>query len=443
MMKTRKISLFYKVLLGIVLVLLAAFCYIRFGLLRPWLARFEAAQPKHASQEVFADLFSPADWGRVYDLAGLEAGVYGDREGFARSMEELTSGQEFALVETSAGLSGGRRYIVKAGGDSVAAFTLAGSETEKGETVWELDKVELLLGQTGTVSVLAPEGWSVLVNGVLLEEDCVAQTVETAAERYLPEGVRGRRTVLWQTQASAIRQAEVTVLDEEGQAVPLSYEGGRFTAEEPEEEPGEEVRAALLGAAETYARFMIRESSSEQLRRYFDSESQIYRTIRSSELWVNNTAGHSFENQEISEYYRYSPELFSARVKMDMNVRRKNGSLKGYHVDSTFFFRQTAAGWRAYEMTNVDVGREITRTRLIFMNGQAEAGRLFVSSEERSFTPPMVTTPEGRRFVGWAVREKSGDSVTMTVRFRTEADGTAALPAGRTLEPMTLYAVFE
>ena len=48
MMKTRKISLFYKVLLAIVLALLAGFCYVRFGLLRPWLARFEAAQPKHA-----------------------------------------------------------------------------------------------------------------------------------------------------------------------------------------------------------------------------------------------------------------------------------------------------------------------------------------------------------------------------------------------------------
>lgn len=443
MMEKRKISLFYIVLPGIVLVLLAAFCYIRFGLLRPWLTRFEAAQPKHASQEVFADLFSPADWGRVYDLAGLDAAVYGDRAGFARSMEELTAGQELTLVETSAGLSGGRRYIVKAGGDSVAAFTLANRAPEDGGAVWELDGVELLLGQTGTVSVRAPEGWSVRVNGVPLGEDCVAQTVETAAERYLPEGVRGRRTVLWQTQASAIRQAEVTVLDQEGQTAPLSYEDGCFAAEEPAEEPGGEERSALVGATQTYARYMIREANAEQLRRYFDSGSQIYQTIRSSEIWIKNTAGHSFENEDISEFCRYSRSLFSARVKMDMNVRRNNGTLKGYHMDSTLFFRRTANGWRAYEMTNMDVQREITRTRLIFMKGQEEVGRLFVSSEERGFAPPAVSAPEGQRFAGWAVREKSGDRVTMTVRFRPEADGTAALPAGWVPEPLTLYAAFE
>lgn len=442
-MKTRKISVFYKVLLGLVLVLMAAFCYIRFGLLRPWLVRFEAAQPRHASQAVFSELFSPADWGRVYELAGLEESVYGDCEGFARSMEEFTSGREITMVETSAGLSGNRRYIVKAGGDNVAAFTLAGGEGEDGQTVWQLDRVELLLGQTGTVSVRAPEGWSVLVNGAALGEDCRVQTAGRLAERYLPEGVHGRRSVLWQTRTSTVRQAEVTVLDEDGQAVPVRYEEGCFTAQRPAEEPDEEQRAALLGAAESYARYMIREASAEQLRRYFDGESQIYRTIRSSEIWISGADGHSFENETVSEYESYGPELFSARVGMDMSVRRKNGTLKGYRVDSTFFFHRTPAGWRAYEMTNMDVRREITRTRLIFMDGQEELGRIFVCSEDRSFTPPAASAPEGQRFAGWAVREKSGNSVTMTVRFRPEEDGTVVLPAGGALEPMTLYAVFE
>ena len=138
----RKISLFYKVLLGFLLALLAVFLLIRFALLRPWLTRYEAAQPKHTSQEVFADLFSPADWGKVYDLSGLE----GDREDFIRSMEELTGGRELTLVETSAGLSGDRRYIVKSGADNVAAFTLA-SETEGKQVAWRLDGVELLMGR--------------------------------------------------------------------------------------------------------------------------------------------------------------------------------------------------------------------------------------------------------------------------------------------------------
>lgn len=436
-------SLFYKVLLGIVLVLLLIFTYIRFGLLRPWLSRFEAAQPKHASQEVFQDLFSPADWGRVYDLAGLENTAYRGRDGFIQSMEELTGGQDLALVETSAGLSGDRRYIVKSGSESVAAFTL--TNIGEKETDWQLDSVEFLLGQTGTVTVRALEGQRVVVNGAELGEDCQVQTVETAAERYLPKGVRGRRIVVWQTQSSAIRQAEVTVLDQSGSPVPLSFDGekGCFTTEERDAEPTEEQRAQLIGAAESYGKYMIKEGSARELQRYYDPNGSIYKTIRSSELWIPNVSGYTFENEAVSEFHTYGEDVFSAKVTLDLNARRSNGTIKHYSVDSTFFFHRVDGKWLSYEMTNMDVQAEIVHTRLIFMNGQEELGRLFVSSEDRSFTPPAVSPPEGQRFAGWAIREKSGDSVTMTVRFQPGEDGTVTLPSGYALEPMTLYAAFE
>ena len=76
------------------------------------------------------------------------------------------------------------------------------------------------------------------------------------------------------------------------------------------------------------------------------------------------------------------------------------------------------------------------------MNDQTEVGRLFVSSEDRSFTPPTVTPPQGQHFAGWATREQSGDSVTMTVRFQPGEDGSVRLPENHALDPMTLYAAF-
>lgn len=436
MMKQRKISLFYKILLGVLILLLAAFCYIRFGLLRPWLTRYEASQPKYASQEVFQDLFSPADWGRVFELAGLE----GDQGRFVQTMEELTAGRELTLVETSAGLSGDRRYLVKAGEDRVAAFTLTGTTGEQGPA-WQLGGVELLLNMPSEqVRVRTLAGQRVWVDGRELGEEHQLQTTEPAAERYLPEGVQGRRTVLWEAPGT-----EVSVRDGSGEKVPLTYDeaGGCYAVEETEEEPTGQEQELLLGAAKTYARYMIRESDSAQLQKYFDRESAIYQTIRSSEIWIKNTAGHSFSNEEISEFYRYGADIFSARVSMHMDVRRGNGSQKPYEVDSTFFFHRRDGLWRAFEMTNADVRRETVHTRLVFVDGEEELGRLFVSSEEQSFAPPAVPDRPGQRFVGWATREQEGASVTMTVVFRPGEDGTVRLPAGYVLEPVTLYAVFE
>lgn len=439
-MKKKKISLFYKVLLVFLLVLLAVFLVIRFAVLRPWLTRFEAAQPKHASQEVFQDLFFPADWGRIYDLAGLEGSGWQDRSGFIRSMEELTAGEVLTLVETSAGLSGDRRYIVKSGSDSVVAFTLTDSG-QGDETLWQLDTVEVMLpGQSEAIYVRTLSGQRVFVNGVELGEDCQVQTTETAAERYLPEGVCGRRTILWQVQGD-----NISVLSENGGQIPLTYreEENCYVVEEQVAEPSDEERKMLIGAAETYARYMIREANSAQLQKYFDRECAIYKTIRSSEIWMQNNSGYSFSDKTVSGFQRYGEELFSARVSLTLNVKRGNGSIKPYVVDSTFFFWKRDGAWRAFEMTNVDVQEEMIRTRLVFMDGEQELGRLFVSSEDHNFMPPAVTAPEGKRFAGWAIREQEGGSVTMTICFQPGEGGTINLPSGYRLEPMTLYAAFE
>lgn len=435
-MEKKKISLFYIILPVFLLLLLAVFLFIRFAVLRPWLVRFESSQPKHASQEVFAELFSPADWNKIYDLAGLEE----DRERFIQAMEEMTGEQTLSMVETSAGLSGDRRYIVKAGTDNLAVFTLV-SDEQDGQVSWKLGGLELLMGRNpDVVLVRTLAGQRVLVDGAELGESCQVQTTETAAERYLPEGVHGRRTILWQSQGN-----DVTVLDGKGSEVPLALDtdSGCFLVEEPEETPTQEERDALIGAAEVYARYMIRAANSAQLQKYFDSESAIYQTIRSSEIWIKTTSGHSFSDETVEEFYRYGEDMFSARVSMHMDVKRGNGTTKGYEVDSTLFFHRKNGAWRAFEMTNMDVQEELVHTRLVFMDGEKELGNMFVSSQDHSFTPPAVPDRPGERFAGWAVRSLEGNNVTMTVQFQPGEDGTVTLPAGYELEPMTLYAVFE
>lgn len=435
-MEKKRFSLFYIILICFLLVLIGVFLFVRFALLRPWLVRFEASQPKHTSQEVFAELFSSGDWEKIYDLSGVE----GDREDFVQWMEELTQGRELTLVETSAGLSGDRRYIVKAGADNVAAFTLAGTEEGK-NTTWQLDGVELLMGRPADdVFIRTLAGQRVLADGKELGEDCQVQTTETAAERYLPEGIQGRRTVLWRT-----RGKNVSVLDEDGQEVPLTVDedSGYFVVEEPAEEPTDEERELLFGAAKVYARYMIRAAEAAQLRQYFDSESEIYQTIRGSEIWIKNTGGSSFTDETVSEFCRYTEDIFSARVSMHMDVKRHNGTNKPYEIDSTLFFHRKNGAWRAFEMTNMDVREELVHTRLVFMDGETELGSVLVSSQEHSFTPPAAPARPGERFAGWAVQSREGNQVTMTVCFRPGADGTVSLPLNTQLEPLILYAAYE
>ena len=105
--------------------------------------------------------------------------------------------------------------------------------------------MELLLElPSNTLLVRTLDSHRVLVDGEELGVDCQVQLTETAAERYLPEGVLGRRTILWQTRAGTAGNGGVTVLDADGETVPLDLdpETGVYTVRETAEEPTEELR---------------------------------------------------------------------------------------------------------------------------------------------------------------------------------------------------------
>lgn len=438
----RKISLFYLALLVIVVLILAGIQAVRVNVLQPWLVEFEANQPGHVCQQVFDELFTSQggapDWGRLYDLSGQGDGAL-SRESFVPYMQQHTAGKTLNFVETSAGLSGDRKYIVKAGEERLAVFTL----TREGENGWRLGSVELALPQASTVFITAGMDHQVLVNGQALDERSQVLTLTTAAERYLPEGLHGRRQVTWQVEDLSPAQLKVVVLDREGDNIPVLYDPERgYYVELPPQEISPEEEKLAIDAAKVRARFMINAANASSLRQYYDPDSSVYRAITSSDTWMQKYNDYRFSDPLVSSYYRYSESIFSVRVAFTLYVTRTNGTVKEYDLDSTFFFQTKGNSTRVYEMTNMDAQREIVQARLVFMDGESEVGRLLLSSEEHSFLSPAVTAPEGKTFAGWAVRETQGNNITMTIRFQPGEDGAVALPEGYTPEPMVLYAVY-
>jgi len=437
-----RFSPFYIVLLAIVVLLLAGVQVVRLTMLHPWLVEFEAKQPVHVCQQVFDELFTSQDgspdWDRLYDLSG-QSGQF-SRESFISYMRQHTGERTLSYIETSAGLSGDRKYIVKAGEERLAVFTL----TREGESDWRLGTVELVLPQPSAVTITAGTDHRVLVNGRELGEESLVMTTVTAAERYLPEGLHGRRQSVWQVEDLFPAQLEVVVLDGEGDNIPVLYdpEGGYYV-EFPAQEISPEQEQLAIDAAQSRARYMINAANSAALRKYYDPDSSVYRAITSSDTWMQKYNEYHFSDPQVSGYYRYSEDIFSVRVAFTLYVTRTNGTVKEYDLDSTFFFRTKGDSTRVYDMTNMDAQQETVQARLVFLDGENEVGRMFLSSEEHSFQPPAVSVPEGKTFAGWAVREVQGNNITLTIRFQPDGAGTVALPEGYVPEPMELYAVYE
>ena len=420
-----------------------------FGLqwLQGWLADYQAAQPTTKSQEVFDQLFSHPDWGALYDAAGIEDTPYEGKDQFVAYMENKVGDSQLTFKETSAGLSGDKKYLVFLGDEKIASFTLSGQTAAITDIPdWELSGVELFFDRSETFYIQNVDGHTVEVNGVPLDDSHVIQIATTAAAERLPIGVTGTSTCT-QEISDLMAVPTVTIFDKSGKSMEVSYDAETHTFTEQTEANtiSDSEREAALNAAKTNCLFMIEKASKADIAKYFDTSSDVYSVIVNlGNLWVQDNNGYRFTKEEVSDYARYSDDLFSAHVVLNLNVTRKDGTTKDFGYDSTLFFRKQDTGkWLVYDATNADVNAPVGKVRLTFMNGDTVLSSEFVKTDATELDTPLVSAPEGKVFIGWYRIDKYDKGTTYTMVFDPDENGHVAIPNGTTLEPMTLYALFE
>ena len=420
-----------------------------FGLqwLQGWLADYQAAQPTTKSQEVFDQLFSHPDWGALYDAAGIEDTPYEGKEQFVSYMENKVGDATLTFKATSAGLSGDKKYFVLLGDEKIASFTLSGQTAAITDIPdWELGGVELFFDRSETFYIQNVDGHTVEVNGVPLDDSHVIQIATTAAAERLPIGVTGTSTCT-QEISDLMAVPTVTIFDKSGKSMEVSYDAETHTFTEQTEANtiSDSEREAALNAAKTNCLFMIEKASKADIAKYFDTSSDVYSVIVNlGNLWVQDNNGYRFTKEEVSDYARYSDDLFSAHVVLNLNVTRKDGTTKDFGYDQTLFFRKQDTGkWLVYDATNADVNAPVGKVRLTFMNGDTVLSSEFVKTDATELDTPLVSAPEGKVFIGWYRIDKYDNGTTYTMVFDPDENGHVNIPNGTTLEPMTLYALFE
>lgn len=428
----------------LVLALLFIGIFIGMYALNGWLVRYEASQPDTMAQQVFDNHFADPDWKAIYELAKAEASVYEGADAFAAYMEQQYGTGALTYVKTSAGLSGGQKYIVRMDGTNVATFTLqnaAASDLDIPQ--WELDEVQVMLVRNKHVYVYAKPGQTVLVNGVALPSNHIVLTTSTVAQDYLPDGLNGAQTVLYYLDELLIAP-EVTVNNADGTPVQLTYDAETETYYLPKEEPElpEGLADRMVSGVQNYCRYMIGAGGS--LSTYFDTTSQIYKTITRNELWFRGYTGYEFTPAKIIDPYVYSDDLASAKVCLDLNVSRSNGTVKTFTMDSTLFMQKQNGKWMIIDMVNVDVQQQRTKVRLVCSVDSEVVYDQMVDAASRSIALPTVEAPDGEVFAGW-FRQSMDENGKQTLKlvFQPDADGKITLPDGYILEPMELIARFE
>lgn len=442
--------LFYTVYFSFVAVLVVTLLILMIPL-RNWLVRFESTQPDQQCQEIYDSIFAQQDWGHVYDTAALEGTTFETRDEYARYMQakvEAAEDKTLSYYETSAGLSSDHKYIVQLGGEKIATFTLTSSINSKnGNTEWRLASLDLAVDRSNSISVQRLPGQTVLINGKTVSDEYIVRNIYTEAENYLPEGVHGLNLQELYVDG-LLAEPIVEVLDANGNAVPTVYdaESNTYTPDlsgYANMTPAEEE--IILGAAKANALFAIRAVGTGELRKYFDSNTQIYKDICNTPTFIQSFASYQFAENvtAISDFYRYNDNIFSARVTLRLDITRKNGTVKSLDMNTTYIFTKNATGtYMVSNITNVSLQDQTQQVRLRFDCNGTIVSTAMVDATAKTISLPEPTINPGEEFLGWATRSVADNGqITMTIVFVPGEGG--RVPADLTLEPMTLYAVYE
>lgn len=419
---------------------LATYCGLT--ILRNWLTEFEAAQPTRKCQQVFDTLFASRDWDALYDAAGIRGE---SRESFADWMDTTVGAGKLTYMETSAGLSGNRKYNVRLDDRKFAGFTLTKTETDSGLPDWQLGEIFFLQNREEPYFVRIPAGCTATVNGEILEDSGKVRISGRKADSYLPEGVTGPGTVTYKTSGLPVKPA-VTVQNADGSELPVTYEEASrtFVAQTQMPAIADAERTVALDAVKMYAMYMMERAGADEVARYFVRGTDTYTAIiRSDRSAVQDAQKREFVEEEITDYCCYSDGSFSVRVAVTLNQYRSNGTVKADRIEQSLFFRKEEGKWKCWQMTAVDISETTEQVRLVFKNGETVLSDGFWDASAAYLTCPVVTPPEGQVFSGWTVesRDESGNLVLRLV-FRPDAQGVVTLP-GNGLEPMVLQPLFE
>ncbi len=429
------------------------FVAVFFGLqwLQGWLVDYEAAQPTTKSEEVFHQLFDDPDWGALYDAAGISDTEYEGKDAFVSYMEEKVGDSELTYQLTSSGLSEDKKYFVNLDGKRLAYFTLHNANTSTSQTDipdWVLGEVGLFYERAGGCKIQTVDGHLPYVNGIALTDDHIIQisTMKEDDTGFLPAGASTAKTSIYQI-TGLMAEPTITVMDASGNLRDVVYDDitGMYVEQAETIAISEEEKNVALSALKVYAEYQIKEASSAEVASYFDSTGSAYKSIMQTVLtWTKGNNGFSFDNDSVTNYCRYSDNMFSAYVTTELTIKLTDGGTTTKPINSTLLIQKQNGSWKVTKMTNMNIAETVGKVRLTFMYENEVLQNDFVETDAEVISTPRMSPPEGKIFSGWVKEVFDGNgNKSLVLVFTTDENGDVTIPSGTTLEPMVLYPYFE
>lgn len=332
-MRKNKTSVFYKIyfsLLGVFAVALGIGCFC----LNNFISEYNKGIHETVAKQFFEDNFLNVNPQRIIDASGITPSEFETEEDLVNFIYDSLSDKQLTYTSVSSvGNNEEKRYIVKSDNYKIATFCLL--PDENGD--YYVKSLELHLPASFVKEFKILESGKLFLNGVQVSEDYITEIITNENQKYLPENTPCPAWAVY-TITGLTKEPEYSLTDRNGNSPEFVEEDGRLVEKIIYDTDNDGATERIRSGARQYAICMQNDASKGSVYPYFKRGTDLYESIRTAEnTFVWDHSGYSFEEEEVSEFFRYNESIVSCRVKFAHILHKQGRQDYRDYTDITYF----------------------------------------------------------------------------------------------------------
>lgn len=353
MKKTKRISVFYIVYFALIILFVAGL-FLGLSYLKQYLKGFEDSRPIHAVEKIVDEYFTVSDKEALLERSEYEIPEFSSKTDVVEYLEGVIDENDIQFYN----VGGDDKYLIYSvisGNLKVANVTieLLDAPNEDGFPVYELSDISLTIGGSAGVSIKAPMGYTVFINGhEITDEYLYGEPEQTESCKHMYGETVGVSFVTYKLKG-IFGTPDITAKDSYGEPVDqieADENGVFYTVGINYGEMPEDLKTRILKASECYAAYMQKDMGFGGIAAYVDRSSELYTNLRTSAVkWATEHKGYKIVDPEVTEFYYYDENIFSCRVRFVHLLYGNNGNNFENEFDMTFYCRKIGGKYMIYD----------------------------------------------------------------------------------------------
>ena len=329
--------IFLYIWLGGLAIAIAVFLNWFYSYLERYEENYQKSRPYHEMDRLFASYFEPRDMESIYNMLSTkpEISIFESEEDVKLYMYSLMADKTLSYKPSENYTDESPEYYIEADGYIIGKAVFRKDPTKMLDDlfpIWYLSELEYYTQPLERFQVTVPENYTVLVNGVELNDDYLQGTTEISVEREFFEPYVTSLVDFKEYRGDGLYLTpEVTILNENGnpaENVVADTENNIYSAEyEPDPADREGMEQFAIRAVGAYANYISQDLSDAELASYFtpDNIFLYYAKNNSSRTFYTRHSSVTIENAEIRDFQAYSEDAYYCEVYLEQWMKLSYG----------------------------------------------------------------------------------------------------------------------